>query len=335
VDLDLAKGSLVLLMIIYHCASMASLTPAYQQYAAAITARIHFISRAFLLLSGLLCGIHYLPKLKDSPTKTRRRLLIRGLKLLLIFVGLNLSLYFIEGILVNRSLDYSKITNNMLLILGSLPGDIFAFSILYYISMLLIVLSLILGRINLIYLLVIFLIVNGYNLLIINALTYGIIGVLIGELIRNDKMTRLLWPLERGRGLPLVVLVAIQLLFYDNLINYSISSLFLVRVIIYCIEIILWLLSLVYLINVLNINKITNLICLLGKYTLISYIIQMIVIRINYDILKKLVLMFWYYYMLNIVLSGIILYAIIYCIDYVRKLYPSGWVNKGYETIFN
>jgi uncharacterized membrane protein len=94
--LDLAKGILVILMILYHCASVASFSPKYFNYIDIITNKLWFISRAFLFLTGLICGLHYWPKLYEESFNIKKRIATRGLKLLSIFISCNIILFFFQ-----------------------------------------------------------------------------------------------------------------------------------------------------------------------------------------------------------------------------------------------
>jgi hypothetical protein len=333
VALDLAKGSLVILMVFYHCASMTMLTPEYRKFATVIIQNINFIPQAFLVISGLLCGIHYLPQLQQDPEKTRRKLAVRSFKLILIFLSLNLILYSAGLIFsLSKSLNYSNFPSNMLFFLGISPGDIFAFEILYYIGFFLLVTSFILGRINLFYPLAVCFIINRGQIHTVWGLTFGFIGVLLGSLSENKHLQHFWVIIKQFKGLPIILLFFFFQLFFDEITIFFRSSVFFISTITYCFEIMLWLLSCVFILQILKIDKLNNYIISLGKYTLISYIIQMVIIRINCAILAKYIDIFYKYYILNVILTIIFLYCFVFMLDYVRR--RNVWINKGYELIF-
>lgn len=338
VDLDIVKGLLVILMLFYHCASVTLLKPAFQEFAVTITQKLNFIAPAFLFISGLLCGIHYLPQLKQKPNKTRRRLAIRGLKLIMIFLGSNVIFYSLISLVdfsLDKLIDFFKIYQVINLFYGFLPGDFFAYTILYYIGFLLLSTSFLLGRINFIYPLSIIFIINYLPISVIWGLTYGFIGVLTGSLWGNNKLTYSWYFFNKLRGIPLILLFFTYLLFFQGFHWPFESHIVFIRTFAYCFKGFVWLLSLYFMLSILNIKSLTNAIILFGQYTLLSYMAQMIIIRINFIILSEFVKSFYYIYFINILISFIILYALVFLIDYFQKQNAIIIFNKTYKIIFN
>lgn len=81
--LDFAKGALVLCMIVYH-------TLNYFRYDPNLLRHLHFLPPSFIFIAGFLVSHLYLPKIRAGDASVPRRLLLRGAKTLLLFVGLNL-----------------------------------------------------------------------------------------------------------------------------------------------------------------------------------------------------------------------------------------------------
>jgi hypothetical protein len=82
--LDLVKGMLVIIMVVYHTMNIFS-TAGPEEYA-----YVRFISGSFVLLSGYIVARFNEAQFKASRWVTSRRLVARGFKLLVLFTALNL-----------------------------------------------------------------------------------------------------------------------------------------------------------------------------------------------------------------------------------------------------
>jgi hypothetical protein len=84
---DAVKGVLVLLMVVYHVMSITSTagTGAFQY--------IRFISGSFIFVSGFIVSRFFAVPFGRDPYATSRKLLVRGLKVLLIFTVLNVLIH--------------------------------------------------------------------------------------------------------------------------------------------------------------------------------------------------------------------------------------------------
>lgn len=83
VALDFVKGVLVVFMVIYHAMNIFS-TAGFEAYA-----YIRFVSGSFILLSGYIVASFGRQAFEAAPRPTTRRLITRGLKLVALFVALN------------------------------------------------------------------------------------------------------------------------------------------------------------------------------------------------------------------------------------------------------
>jgi peptidoglycan/LPS O-acetylase OafA/YrhL len=99
---DFVKGTLVLLMVLYHWLNYyIGLEWGGYRY-------LRFLTPAFIFITGFLVSHIYLQRYAPDDPRLHRRLASRGLKLLLLFIGLNLVAEFtIGGRLGLRSLDMS------------------------------------------------------------------------------------------------------------------------------------------------------------------------------------------------------------------------------------
>src|SRR5262245_17197981 len=82
--LDVVKGALVVVMVVYHAMNIFS-TAGPDEYA-----YVRFVSGSFILMSGYIVARFDGPRFKADWRGTSRRLVARGLKLLILFTLLNL-----------------------------------------------------------------------------------------------------------------------------------------------------------------------------------------------------------------------------------------------------
>lgn len=94
--LDLAKGILVLLMVVYHSLNYTN------QYHLAFR-YLSFLPPSFILITGLLLSIVYLPRFRAGDRRLWGRLLSRGGKLLLLFIALNVVAQYVRSPVYGQS----------------------------------------------------------------------------------------------------------------------------------------------------------------------------------------------------------------------------------------
>jgi len=83
--LDFTKGALVLLMVLYHWINYF-IGPQWRYYT-----YLRFLTPSFILISGFMVSHVYLSKYSAADPRLSKRLLTRGLKLLAVFLALNLA----------------------------------------------------------------------------------------------------------------------------------------------------------------------------------------------------------------------------------------------------
>ncbi len=135
--LDFTKGALVLIMVLYHWINYF-IGPqwGYYQY-------LRFLTPSFIFITGFMISNVYLSKYDPADPRLAKRLFTRGLKLITIFVCLNLARTFIvpalgTGVVPRNLLDPGSIFS--VFVSGNLPslgGKLISFSILVPISYLL------------------------------------------------------------------------------------------------------------------------------------------------------------------------------------------------------
>ena len=87
--LDWTKGALVLFMVVYHAINYSVYRPLSFRY-------LSFLPPSFVMIAGLVVGSVYAARYDMGSWKPYVRLMIRGIKLLLIFVVLNLGLCIVR-----------------------------------------------------------------------------------------------------------------------------------------------------------------------------------------------------------------------------------------------
>src|ERR1700734_281432 len=106
--LDFTKGALVLIMVLYHWINYF-IGPQWEYYQ-----YLRFLTPSFIFITGFMISHVYLSKYDAADPRLPKRLFTRGLKLLGIFVVLNVARTFIvpvlsTGALVNDPLNLRNI----------------------------------------------------------------------------------------------------------------------------------------------------------------------------------------------------------------------------------
>src|SRR5215475_10691908 len=91
--LDFTKGALVLIMVLYHWINYF-IGPQWEYYF-----YLRFLTPSFIFITGFMVSNVYLSKYDPADRRLPRRLLTRGIKLLAIFVALNVARIFIVPLL--------------------------------------------------------------------------------------------------------------------------------------------------------------------------------------------------------------------------------------------
>jgi peptidoglycan/LPS O-acetylase OafA/YrhL len=135
--LDFTKGALVLTMVLYHWMNyFTNLTWTHYRY-------LHFLTPSFIFITGFMISNVYLSKYTAADPRLSKRLFTRGLKLFAIFMVLNLARTFVvprlgTGVLARNALAPRSIFT--VFVSGNLPvsgAKLVVFSILVPISYLL------------------------------------------------------------------------------------------------------------------------------------------------------------------------------------------------------
>lgn len=106
VALDFTKGGLVLCMIAYH-------TLNYFRYDVRLLRHLHFLPPSFIFIAGFLITHVYQKRTRSGESQIYQRLIVRGLKVLGLFVTINLFVHTMFTTSYNRNLGLDVFTENI------------------------------------------------------------------------------------------------------------------------------------------------------------------------------------------------------------------------------
>ena len=135
--LDFTKGTLVLLMVLYHWLNYFT-DFQWEQYR-----YLHFLTPSFIFISGFMISNVYLSKYDPADSRLSKRLFVRALKIMAIFVVLNLARTLAIPLLSSGGLASNSLKPRDIFTIfasGNLPvsnGKLVSFSVLVPISYLL------------------------------------------------------------------------------------------------------------------------------------------------------------------------------------------------------
>jgi fucose 4-O-acetylase-like acetyltransferase len=198
--LDIAKGILVVLMVIYHSLNYTKDYYLGFRY-------LSFLPPSFILITGFLLSIVYYPRYKAGDRKLVQRLIVRGLKLLVLFTVLNIVSQFVRSPAYGRSIGLGTFFQRWsdIFFLGSDRAAVF--EVLLPIAYLLLLAPLLIA---LAYRFVAFLPLltasaiggcayldyRGTSIVNLNFMSAGLLGMLAGRLLPNlEFLGRYVWVL--------------------------------------------------------------------------------------------------------------------------------------------
>lgn len=321
--IDFTKGILVVFMVIYHSLN-------YLQYGSLPRHYMAFLPASFIMITGFIITQIYLPKYEVNISVFRTRLAVRSLKLLLIFTFLNLGTRMV----------WARNHNGIILDIENFLGEwkaiylvgsqwVVAFDVLLPISYMLF-LSIFILRFQsvtpyfmqscaiIIFIVCILMEHHGSSIYNLDLISSGVIGMTIGLLPLNliNGFTRSWIILSL-----LFVLYGCCVLFYGTYLYYmQIFSTAISLLIIYAIGLRIHLK-----------NWFPKQTILLGKYSLLSYIIQIAYLKMfligttNWNINNPNI-------MLTIILIMLVMWVTVFIVDYARLKYR--YINRFYKMIF-
>jgi peptidoglycan/LPS O-acetylase OafA/YrhL len=319
-QLDFVKGFLVVAMVIYHTMNyFSSAGPEVFGY-------VRFVTGSFVLISGYIVTAFYTKKYRIDKTRASKRLVVRGLKLLTIFTSMNLIISLL-GIQSHRNTQFDAhgYLSNLSAIYISGNSELTAFQILLPIAYVLIFSPLYILFANVKKTLItmtlilpfcyIFFNMNSYNLYLG---ILGLIGVSIGLLLDTDR----LFCINNRLIIVCCFIIAITLMQYldRNVLTYTIG--------------ILIILKLTYdFAGAANlVNWPYNVVILLGKYSLVCYIMQIIILHGWFLMSSRQKWGFGYKTISICLVTNILLFGLCSLLSFLRNRYTL--FDRAYRIVF-
>lgn len=272
--LDFTKGALVLFMVLYHWINYF-IGPQWPYYP-----YLRFLTPSFIFISGFMISHVYLSKYDVRESRLVKRLVTRGLKLIIIFVVLNIARDCVLGLISAHGVDFGLLHPGNLaaiLLTGYSTGKVAAFYILVPIAYLLIVSGLLMisqrvfrrtFQVFCVFLFVLLAILElgGIRNQNLQILAIGMLGVLVG-FMRMETINRVI-----RRPFLLTVL---YVLYNASIAIWNVP--YPLEIVGTCLTV-----SIVYLVGTIDwtLSKIQQEIVLLGKYSLFGYIAQIAILQV-------------------------------------------------------
>ena len=322
VTLDFVKGVLVIVMVIYHSMNVFALVgpDAYGS--------IRFVSGSFIFISGYIIATFNTAKFQANRAHISQRLIVRGAKLFIVFTALNIVINLTGAGNPNKmQLGVQQYLSNLGAIYG--PGDtrLASFQILLPISYLLIIspVILLLGDANRLLILACAIAILSAKILDVGSvnielLTLGVIGLFAGMIVRGTERS---FVIKNRLILAISLLVCLSLMAYmsRNDITYSIA--------------VMIVLKLFYDLgaNVNLGNPIAKAVILLGQYSLVCYISQIIFLQGLSRLLARQKWELGYEMLVIIMMTTVFLWALGTLATVMRQRYIL--IEKSYKFIFS
>lgn len=321
-EIDFTKGILIIFMVLYHSLNYLSYGSSRYNYLA-------FLPPSFIMISGFIITHIYLPKYGSDTKKLNTRLVVRSLKLFLIFIFLNLLARMIfsvnhYGIPLNFDVFYKEWF--AIYLVGS--TRMLSFEILLPISYILLISTFVLRLQSATRYFISFFAIIIFSVCILtkyydhsiynlNMVSFGVIGMLIGQLPIN---------LINGfaiSGIKLLFLcvlyVGLASIFGDTYIMqmfFTVTSLLIIYAVGIRTDLSNWL------------PKQT---ILLGQYSLLSYIIQILYLQLLFFVFKYLDID-----KTNTILTfttiNILMWGTVFIVNHARQKYR--YIDLLYKVVF-
>ena len=131
IDLDIVKGFLVVGMVLFHVGTFSIVSSQWKHLAIGVL--LSFVSGSWVFLAGYVVGYHYAPRYRTNRAQIARRLVSRGLKILLLFMVVN-TLIYLAGLAKS---SWSLSLDHMTTVVLRGGGNLSSFEILVGIGLLL------------------------------------------------------------------------------------------------------------------------------------------------------------------------------------------------------
>lgn len=341
VVLDVAKGMLVLAMLIHH-----AWTAIYMGGSDSLRGVVSFVSSAFILYSGFLIGYFLLKGYILEPLSRFKRDLFRGLRLMLIFLSFNVLLYFVGYRGISQHVSFIvwlfqclSPNPNEAAVFALLNSFAYFFAssavVLYFCSRLLsgggefviracVVLTLVL-------VIALLSLHEGFGAIsvISSTIIYGFYGIVAGVSVRYVS-TRYLYILNFIGNLSVIIYIVLSVMtFLGSFKPYAYYGSF-----VFLASVAIWKISDFFVAR--NVDGITvTWIAWLGNYTLLAYMTQVVVsqlMNLGMINLYHYVAGVWSAFVLALLVMSLVMIAVVWGVDFLRRKNKS--INYAYVLIF-
>ena len=324
--LDFTKGTLVLFMVLYHWINYF-VGPDWPYYI-----YLRFLTPSFIFITGFMISNVYLAKYEVTDPRLSKRLVIRGVKLLAIFIVLNLVRDFVRPLLFGDTLSFSVLypeNVKVLFLTGHFSSKVIAFYILVPIAYLLILSGVLMiprrrykytfqAFCIFLFLLLMAIDFSGMKNQNLEILAIGMLGMLVGF-----KRIEVI-----NRAIRHPYLLALTYILYTIAISrWNVT--YPLEVIGTCLSV-----TIIYLVGTIEWgwHSFKETIILLGKYSLFGYISQIAILQILEASLRHVG--FEYAKLLTSFIAAFVLTILaVVAIDRARKAATE--IDQAYKAVFN
>ena len=323
--IDFTKGVFVIAMVAYH--TLNYFLPNFLKGFAYLS----FVNKGFIFYSGFLCGTIYFKKYVLNREAVYKRLTVRALKLMLLYIVLNILVYaFIKSDIEYYYLNSRSFYDNFVLILIDGSSGITAFGVLQPIACTLLIGAPLIGLHKFKYYIYFIIIFVFVLLSFSNVTTHNANGVLVGifgvfsGLFFNEMRDKLYIAPIRYIGILFLMAFLLFVVPYEPR-----SSL--ITIVIYIILVVYNLHSLAMLTG--PSKAVTFSIDKLGQYSLFLYLTQIGVLQILKRTFKISSSSITIDHIMIFVFVNVLLLALCYLADYSRKKMTV--IDKVYRFVFS
>lgn len=328
---DLLKGFLVALMVVFHCASMVI---ARRPVLAPILNHLDFLHLAFLVTSGFVIGIHYIPLVESGNLpQIRSRVRWRGVRILFTFISINIGAY-VTGILAIGQLREVFLTRGSALtrLLLFPDGNLYATEVLFHIGVFLLLISYTLRRdaAKLAFCsAIVCLPLSKFSSLFLTS-SAGFVGVLLASGYRLFWVSKL--DKRIGRQLAIFGVLLTGVLFLRSAKPEICPSWILAGILILssaaCTTVCF--LFTILALPLFRVLRLDGVVMECGRYTLFAYVWQMILIRIVALVASRHNLDVFTEYCYSVVIVVVATGVSVLVLKRLRRQY--GWINTVYKS---
>lgn len=321
INLDFVKGFLVICMAMYHSISYFT-TAGYDG-----TKWLRFVTGSFIFISGYIVAVFYQNKFELNRKKICERLVVRGIKLLLVYTTINIMINLL-GIQSHKAIHYDiesfLMSLNSIYIEGNYISSVFQIIVPIAYLLLLSPVILIIHKWRKTIIFIISILLFAYVALNIDSfnlygLLIGFVGLSVGLMRINNKK-----PILKHKAIIIIIffITVFMMKYFDrNIISYVIGIMIILKTIYDFAK------------NQDLTNCFNKIVILLGQYSLLSYLMQIFFLQAIYQLfIKQRFGLGYEVFSIFVIVTG---FLILLCVllDLLRSKFIL--IDKSYKFIFS